>query len=406
MLTEEEKRTLVQEGHQVPSQLPLSKSEEKVLKKIRRKIKNKISAQESRRKKKEYVDSLEKRMESCINENAQLRKRLESLEVTNKTLLQRLQSNPGQILDINIDSTNNITSGNQFGTLLMVLVLFFTVLLGVWSPMITKNQLGQASATAATAAAASMSVRNTRSPVNLAGSYSATVGAVAFASIAVAGSMQCVKSESLSPGGGGSNGNLVDSDDGMFSMRPVIVNDVEDEFLASDAILTGQVNNSNLGLMAKSRAGQAVELTKVRPFIRKVPDFSAAINQQHEDAQQNNIIVLTSTANLQKVVANDSTNNSTIPVTNLINNNGCQSQQQQKNVLNLQNTSTISMLNGNSNYRVITNTLQANSNNNKTNLCSNTATKLPTRFRLINNGINAINTHHLTPSVIKMNTLA
>jgi len=32
----------VQEGHQVPSQLPLSKGEEKILKKIRRKIKNKV----------------------------------------------------------------------------------------------------------------------------------------------------------------------------------------------------------------------------------------------------------------------------------------------------------------------------------------------------------------------------
>ena len=32
--------------------------------------------------------------------------------------------------------------------------------------------------------------------------------------------------------------------------------------------------------------------------------------------------------------------------------------------------------------------------------------KLPTRFRLINNGISTFNSHHLTPSVIKLNTLA
>ncbi|KAG9465061.1 hypothetical protein GDO78_018997 [Eleutherodactylus coqui] len=61
MLTEEEKRTLVAEGYPIPTKLPLTKAEEKALKKIRRKIKNKISAQESRRKKKEYMDSLEKR---------------------------------------------------------------------------------------------------------------------------------------------------------------------------------------------------------------------------------------------------------------------------------------------------------------------------------------------------------
>ncbi len=43
LLTEEEKRTLIQEGHQIPNQLPLSKIEEKILKKIRRKIKNKVN---------------------------------------------------------------------------------------------------------------------------------------------------------------------------------------------------------------------------------------------------------------------------------------------------------------------------------------------------------------------------
>lgn len=61
VLTEEEKRTLVAEGYSVPARLPLTKGEEKALKKVRRKIKNKISAQESRRKKKEYVEALEKK---------------------------------------------------------------------------------------------------------------------------------------------------------------------------------------------------------------------------------------------------------------------------------------------------------------------------------------------------------
>ncbi|KAI0210686.1 Cyclic AMP-responsive element-binding protein 3-like protein 1, partial [Lamellibrachia satsuma] len=61
LLTEEEKRTLIAEGYPIPAKLPLTKHEEKNLKKVRRKIKNKISAQESRRKKKEYLENLEKK---------------------------------------------------------------------------------------------------------------------------------------------------------------------------------------------------------------------------------------------------------------------------------------------------------------------------------------------------------
>lgn len=63
MLTEEERRTLVAEGYPIPQRFPLSKAEERSLKKIRRKIKNKISAQESRRKKKEYMEELEKKVQ-------------------------------------------------------------------------------------------------------------------------------------------------------------------------------------------------------------------------------------------------------------------------------------------------------------------------------------------------------
>ena len=128
ILSEEEKRTLISEGYPVPSKLPLTKQEEKNLKKIRRKIKNKISAQESRRKKKEYVEALEKRVESFSQENNDLKKKLEMLETNNRSLigqLHKLQNLVGKV-------TRTTSSGT--GTVLMVLVLCFAVFLGNWTP--------------------------------------------------------------------------------------------------------------------------------------------------------------------------------------------------------------------------------------------------------------------------------
>jgi hypothetical protein len=98
-----------------------------------------------------------------------------------------------------------LQSANQFATLLIVLALFFTVLLGVWSPLLTKEQMSHASTTVA-----------------------------------------AVKTESLSGDEGGVS-NIVGEDG--------------EDFLADDQILTGQINNSNL--TARSRTGSAIELTKV-----------------------------------------------------------------------------------------------------------------------------------------------
>ncbi|KOB75923.1 putative Cyclic AMP-dependent transcription factor ATF-6 beta [Operophtera brumata] len=92
LLTEEEKRTLLAEGYPVPTRLPLTKAEEKSLKKIRRKIKNKISAQESRRKKKEYMDQLERKVEILLSENSDYRKRVDNLESKNASLLSQVAS--------------------------------------------------------------------------------------------------------------------------------------------------------------------------------------------------------------------------------------------------------------------------------------------------------------------------
>ncbi|KAG7305278.1 hypothetical protein JYU34_009321 [Plutella xylostella] len=92
LLTAEETRTLLAEGYPVPTRLPLTKQEEKALKKIRRKIKNKISAQESRRKKKEYMDQLERKVELLLAENCDYRQRVEALEQSNARLLGQLAS--------------------------------------------------------------------------------------------------------------------------------------------------------------------------------------------------------------------------------------------------------------------------------------------------------------------------
>ncbi|CAJ0932273.1 unnamed protein product, partial [Mesorhabditis belari] len=104
-LSSEEKRTLVQEGYSIPQKFPLTKSEEEALKVVRRKIKNKLSAQESRRKRKEYMDSLEQRVQLYFNENQQLRHKMKQLEMSNRGLLSRLKqleaivAPNGQILD-------------------------------------------------------------------------------------------------------------------------------------------------------------------------------------------------------------------------------------------------------------------------------------------------------------------
>ncbi|XP_031409390.1 cyclic AMP-responsive element-binding protein 3-like protein 1 isoform X2 [Meleagris gallopavo] len=132
LLTEEEKRTLIAEGYPIPTKLPLTKAEEKALKRVRRKIKNKISAQESRRKKKEYVECLEKKVETYTTENNELWKKVETLESANRTLLQQLQKL--QALVAGKVSRPYKMASTQTGTCLMVLVLCFVLILGSLMP--------------------------------------------------------------------------------------------------------------------------------------------------------------------------------------------------------------------------------------------------------------------------------
>ncbi|NWT98054.1 CR3L3 protein, partial [Urocynchramus pylzowi] len=91
VLTEEEKQLLEKEGITLPTCLPLTKAEERVLRKVRRKIRNKQAAQDSRRRRKIYVDGLENRVAACTAENHELEKKVQQLQKQNMSLLRQLQ---------------------------------------------------------------------------------------------------------------------------------------------------------------------------------------------------------------------------------------------------------------------------------------------------------------------------
>ncbi|XP_029296359.1 cAMP responsive element binding protein 3-like 3 like [Cottoperca gobio] len=91
VLTEEEKRLLGKEGVTIPTHMPLTKAEERTLKRVRRKIRNKQSAQESRKKKKVYVDGLENRVAICTAHNLELQKKVQMLHKQNISLIEQLR---------------------------------------------------------------------------------------------------------------------------------------------------------------------------------------------------------------------------------------------------------------------------------------------------------------------------
>uniref|UniRef100_A0A8C6XLI4 cAMP responsive element binding protein 3 n=1 Tax=Naja naja TaxID=35670 RepID=A0A8C6XLI4_NAJNA len=91
VLTDEEQQLLEKEGISIPSHLPLTKVEERVLKRVRRKIRNKQSAQDSRRRKKVYMDNLESRVLACTAQNSELQKKVQLLQKQNTSLLEQLK---------------------------------------------------------------------------------------------------------------------------------------------------------------------------------------------------------------------------------------------------------------------------------------------------------------------------
>lgn len=122
VLTEDEKKLLAKEGVTLPTQLPLTKYEERVLKKIRRKIRNKQSAQESRKKKKEYIDGLENRMSACTAQNQELQRKVLHLEKQNLSLLEQLK----HLQALVVQSTSKPAHA---GTCIAVLLLSFVLII-------------------------------------------------------------------------------------------------------------------------------------------------------------------------------------------------------------------------------------------------------------------------------------
>ncbi|XP_034036141.1 cyclic AMP-responsive element-binding protein 3-like protein 3-A [Thalassophryne amazonica] len=122
ILNEDEKKLLAKEGVTLPSHLPLTKCEERILKKIRRKIRNKQSAQESRKKKKEYIDGLESRMVACSAHNQELQRKVSQLEKCNMSLMEQLRRLQALVM-------NTSNKPVQAGTCAMVLVLSFALIL-------------------------------------------------------------------------------------------------------------------------------------------------------------------------------------------------------------------------------------------------------------------------------------
>ncbi|XP_074650826.1 uncharacterized protein LOC141905731 [Tubulanus polymorphus] len=131
-LTDEEKSLLEKEGVTLPTDVPLTKEEERVLKGVRRKIRNKISAKESRKRKQGYVEGLENRVKHCTQQNQSLQKKVKVLEVQNSSLLNQLR----RLQALITGSSKPV----QASTCVMVLMLSFALFIFPnWKPTQIQN---------------------------------------------------------------------------------------------------------------------------------------------------------------------------------------------------------------------------------------------------------------------------
>ncbi|XP_019908533.1 cAMP responsive element binding protein 3-like 3 like [Esox lucius] len=122
VLTDEERRLLAKEGATLPTCMPLTKAEERTLKRVRRKIRNKQSAQESRKKKKVYVDGLENRVSICTAHNQELQKKVHLLQKQNMSLMEQLRKLQSMM---KMSTMKNTTTS----TCVMVFLLSFCLIL-------------------------------------------------------------------------------------------------------------------------------------------------------------------------------------------------------------------------------------------------------------------------------------